>query len=238
MLLLLGCYTVANGQETHVLPLGAAKSDTVAAKPKLFHKYKEMDIIDVALEIANKTSLRHIDTTAKKKGKLYIAPLPGIGYSLNTGLAAVLNTNFAFYTSAKQEANISSIVTSINVTQMNQFILPILSNIWLDDNKYNIQGNWLYAKFPQATFGLGGHTNLTNTFNIDYSNIRLQTALYRAIAPDLLLGLGYTYEYFWNISQVSQPTGDVTDMTKYGFTPTSTSSAPTLNLLYDTRHYT
>ena len=222
-------------QGSHATAFPQNFEDTSSGKRDLFARHHEMDIIDVALEITHKTHLRHVDSAEKKKGKLYIAPLPGIGYSLNTGIAAVVNTNFAFYTSGSPKANISTIVTSVNYTQMNQFILPVISNIWIDDNKYNIQGNWLYAKFPQATYGLGGYTTLNDAYNIDYSNLRLQTALYKAVAQDLLVGVGYTYEYFWNTSEVSVPEGQVTDMKQYGFSPASTSSAITLNLLYDNR---
>ena len=210
--------------------------DTTSPRRQNYLSHNQIDVIDIGLAIVHRTDLRHADTVAQRPGKVYVAPLPGIGYSLNTGLAAVVNLNLAFYTSSQPNANISEIETSVNYTQMQQFIFPVLSSIWLDNNKYNIQGNWLFAKFPQATYGLGGHTSLNDPFTLDYNNVRVQTAVYKAIAPDVLVGPGYTYDYFWNVHESDVPAGGYpTDLDKYGYSSTTLASAITLNFLYDTR---
>jgi outer membrane protein assembly factor BamA len=48
-------------------------------------------------------------------------------------------------------------------------------------------------------------------------------------------GMGYDFDYHWNVKADTLPSGDSTDMEKYGFNKTSSSSGITLNLQYDSR---
>ena len=83
----------------------------------------------------------------------------------------MLSSNFAFYTSEHSQANLSSVLTSITYSQYKQIIFPIQANIWTKGNKYNIQTDWRYLKYPSLTYGLGGNTNADSGYNIDYGYI-------------------------------------------------------------------
>ena len=151
----------------------------------------QLDLIDIALAILKKKGSVRKDTVVRKNGKLYASILPGVGYSLITGFAGTIAANGAFYTSAEETANVCSILFEPAYTQYKQLLLPVQANIWTPGNRYDIQTDWGYKRFPQPTYGLGGHTSLSDGYTIDYSQVRFYQTLFRTIAPDLFLGAGW-----------------------------------------------
>jgi hypothetical protein len=194
----------------------------------------EVDLIDLGLKIIHKPNVRK-DTVVRRPGKLYLSALPAFGYTLITGFAGTIAANVAFYTSDDEKANVSSVLTEPAYTQFHQVLLPVQANIWTPGNKFNIQTDWGYKKFPQNTYGLGSHTSLADGYRIDYSHIRAYQTIFKTIRPDMFIGVGYYLDHYWNILQVDPPDPTATDFYKYGLTPTSTSSGLTLNFLYDLR---
>lgn len=194
----------------------------------------QVDLVDVGRSWLKGHSSKRVDTVAKKSGKLHISALPVAGYTLQTGFAAVLSSNFAFYTSEHSQANLSSVLTSLTYSQYRQIIFPVQANIWTRNNKYNIITDWRYLKYPSLTYGLGGHTNSDSGYNIDYGYLRLHQAILKTIARNLYLGLGYDLDYFWNVKEVD-PVTKPTDFERYGLSKTSVSSGISAHMLYDSR---
>ena len=202
---------------------------------KLLSGKTPVDIIDIGLHIAHPYAPIRKENPQMKAGKLYASALPSVQYTLQTGFAAAVTGNFAFYTSDEANANISSVMTSVNYSQKKQFFVPIEANIWTKGNKFNIQADWEYSKFPQNTYGLGGFTTDQDGYPIDYHYIRLYQTIYKTIAPDFYLGLGYNYDNYWNIQELNIPKDTTTNWDAYGFSNTARSSGPTFNVLYDGR---
>ncbi len=221
IVLLLFCTFWAKGQVRH--PLFSYDSAAQA------------DLVDVGRSFLKGHHSRRVDTVAQKVGKLHISALPVAGYTLQTGFAGVLSSNFAFYTSEHNQANLSSILTSVTYSQYKQIIFPVQANIWTKGNKYNIVADWRYLKYPSLTYGLGGNTNADSGYNIDYGYLRLHQALLKTVAKDLYLGLGYDLDYFWNVHEVNPPPGGKTDFEQYGLTKTSLSSGISFHFLFDSR---
>jgi hypothetical protein len=194
----------------------------------------QVDLVDVGRSFLKGQHLTRKDTIAQKSGKLHISALPVAGYTLQTGFAGVLSSNFAFYTSEHSEANLSSVLTSVTYSQYQQIIFPIQANIWTRGNKYNIQTDWRYLRYPSLTYGLGGNTSADSGYNIDYGYLRLHQAILRTVGRDLYLGIGYDFDYFWNIRQIDPPVGK-TDFQQYGLSRTEKASGPTVQFLYDDR---
>jgi outer membrane protein assembly factor BamA len=198
---------------------------------------KQLDLIDIAQRIFNKNSVEREDVVVNKKGRVHFSAFPAVGYTLQTGFAGVISANAAFFTSAHnhETENISTVVTSIAYTSKSQIIFPIASSIWTKNNEYNILSDWRYLKYPSQTFGLGGHTQQDSSYNVDYSYIKLHQAILKRFAPDFYAGLGYDFDYFWNISEIDPPTGHETDFQKYGLSSTEKASGLSITLKYDTR---
>jgi hypothetical protein len=205
-------------------------------KLHLFSGQDQVDILDVGGFIIHWGHVVHRqDSTVMKVGKVYVAALPSAQYTLQTGFAVSFGGNAAFLTSDVKGENISDVTSSLNYSQHKQFYIPLTANIWTDHNRYNILTDWVFSIFPQNTYGLGGFTTEQDGYPIDYNQVRLDQTVLKTIAPNFYLGAGYNFEYFWNVSQTIQPTDTITDWDRYGFSKTSISSGPTLNVLYDER---
>jgi len=203
--------------------------------PNRVQEHDQLDLVDVGRSLLKGAHTNRQDTGLQKTGKLHITALPVVGYTLQTGFAGVISSNFAFYSSDQRQANISSILTSITYSQYRQIIFPIQMDIWTKDNKYNIVTDWRYLKYPSLTYGLGGNTSPDSGYNIDYAYLRLHQAILRKITSDLYLGLGYDLDYLWDIEEIDPPAGKATDFQRYGFHKTELASGVSLHFLFDSR---
>ncbi|MFI5156437.1 MAG: BamA/TamA family outer membrane protein [Chitinophagales bacterium] len=167
--------------------------------------------------------------------KFHYSVVPAIGYTLSTGFAGAIAANSGFFINDPDKTNESNISGLIVYTQYMQLTIGLQSNIWTKDNKYNIVTDWRYYKYPQDTYGLGGHSADSNVEDIDYSQFRIHQILLRRVYPNIYAGVGYFLDYHWNVKQEGLPDGQESDATKYGLPPTSISSGPVLNVLYDNR---
>ncbi len=166
--------------------------------------------------------------------------LPVVGYSLQTGMVGGITGNLAFYNAKKTK--ISNIKSTAVYTAQKQTIFYLASNIWTKQNRYNLVGNFGYLHYPQTTYGLGGNTQLSDASLIDYSLLRIYETGYKRLASDFLVGIGYNLDYHWGVKEVPEKneSGEEvlreTDFKRYGVTKTSSSSALTFNLLFDSRN--
>ena len=199
-----------------------SKSDSIR------HAHQK-DLIDVYHSI-----FKHSNLQRDFQGKFHNAPFPAAGYTLQTGFAAVLSDNLAFYTGNPATSKLSSFATSFTYSQYNQTIIPILGSVWTKNGKFNFITDWRYMKYPSTTFGLGGHTLYSDGYTIDFSYIKLHTSALINVKGNLFAGLGYYYDQFWQIREVNPPpTG--TSFEKYGLTYSERASGPAIRVLYDSR---
>ena len=193
----------------------------------------QRDIVDVGQSIFRKKKAPRTDTG--KESQTHVSVLPAVGYSLQTGFAAILSANIAFYNGVNEGQNISTIITSFTYSQYKQYILPLLTNIWSKNGKYNFQSEWRYLKYPSFTYGLGTNTKLEDGHMIDYSYLRLHQNISRKILKNLYGGMGLDLDLYWNIKELSPDSGTKTDFENYGLYPKEAAVGPSFSLLYDSR---
>ncbi len=231
-------YTIVKAQ-TYWQPLSvidslSADSSHHVQKVAVRHIRHQIDIVDIG-KLFVKDTLDKRDSSGLRPTQLHVALLPLVGYTLQTGFGAVVAANAAFLTSHDNQENVSEFLTSVTYSQYNQIIFPLQGNIWTKDNKYNIQTDWRYLRYPSYTYGLGDATNSSNAVAIDYSYVKFYQTVFRNVAENTYIGLGYDVDYFWNIHEVNTPIPIEPDFEGYGLTSTATASGPTLSLLYDSR---
>jgi hypothetical protein len=204
-----------------------AKTDTV----------NQTDLIGIARKVFRIKKTPQPDSIMKKPGTLYTSVLPGMGYSIITGVTEVVTANLSFYADSGKKANISVVNIGEEYTQFNQFIPSIISSIWTKGNKVNFQGDWRYYKYSTYTYGLGGDTKTSESDLVYYNYLRVYELAMKEIVPDLMGGIGYNLDYHWGINSTQPNTGGGEDMLKYkyGTSGSSSSSGLSLNLVYDTR---
>lgn len=206
-------------------PKPGAKDSTIVEKGT-----PQKDLPQVIGELFHSTTSPEIDSITTKP---QISVVPAIGYTLVTNFAVVVSGNVAFRTGP--QSRISTIVASASYTQKKQFIMPIQTNFWTKDNKYEFIGNYSYLKYPQDTYGLGSNTDVQTINPMDYSLIQFYETILTHISGNFYAGLGYDFDDHWNISQLGNFNGSVSDYTKYGTASRTLASGFTFNGIMDSR---
>lgn len=203
----------------------------------LVHNHKEIDILDIYRIILGKKPRSNKWDSDQKGHKKFKVALASVGsFSVDTKLGVVLSANAAFYTDMENHTKISNIKVSCSYNLSNQMVLPIVTNIWTKGNKLNLLGDWRYLKFPERTYGLGGHTSVSeNTNLLNYSNIAIREAVLKKVVNSFYLGPAYNMSWHWGVREAGQADGMISDFKKYGLTKTSVSSGLGFVALYDTR---
>jgi Omp85 superfamily domain len=195
----------------------------------------QRDVIDIVARLIKSPGAAKHNAVTEKTGRIHVSVAPGIGYTLSTGFAAIIASNAAFYTSESEDAKLSNIFADVVYTQNHQLITHMQGNLWTKGNAYNIVTDWRYLKYPQATFGLGGTSDSQNSFDQDYSYLRLYQTVLKNVGKDFYAGFGYSLDYHWNVTETSENPGAISDSQLYGLSETSVSSGINLNILYDNR---
>ena len=205
------------------------------AQDSLHKPDNQLDLVDLGRSFLQGYRNHRIDSIQQKEGKLHISALPVAGYTLQTGFAGVLSSNFAFYVSQQSQTNLSTILTSVTYSQYHQVIFPIQADIWTKGNRYNIVTDWRFLHYPSLTYGLGGNTPVDSADNIDYGYLRLHQAVLRTLGKNLYGGLGFDFDYFWNIRELEPSNQKPTGFETYGWTKNAVAAGPSVHLLYDSR---
>ncbi|HEY2582291.1 MAG TPA: hypothetical protein VGI43_10800 [Mucilaginibacter sp.] len=193
---------------------------------------KQRDAIDIVKKILNKNTS---DTSRLKPRKLLFSVVPAVGYSLTTGFAIDLTGNVAFYTQADHRCNLSAIDAELIFDTQNQKIFASRSEVWFQNNNYKLVTDLRWEKYPINTYGLGTTTTNAKANPLVYNYVRTYATGFKKIAGAFYGGIGYNYDYHYNISEAGNADHTISDFQKYGFTTQSTSSGVVLNLLFDNR---
>ncbi len=214
----------------------AFKTDTTGSAGTTMKNYllEQRDVYDV-LKMLFGLDITPSDTVSKEKGTLYVAAIPGVGYSLSTRFAITIGANAGLYTDNIDSVNLSTFNSDPTYTTNHQIVLPFQSNVWTPGNEYNFLGNWVFYKYPQLTFGLGGHTLASAAEQLDYRYVQFRETVFKKIYTDVYAGVGYALDYRWDITDGGLPGGEISDFQRYGEASKSFSSGYTLNVKYDGR---
>jgi hypothetical protein len=194
---------------------------------------KKTDLIDVAKSVFNIKGRPRLKPGEKK---VFFSLLP-IGANVpGGGRALITSTSAGFYMGERKSTNISNVTFTPYWNLKKRFGLPLRSNLWLNENKWVIQGDTRFLVYPQYTWGLGSGEEKNNML-VDYKYVRFYQSALRRLKPYLYAGVGYNLDYFIN---VRTPDPGLKAFTGYDIGTeqgeNSFSSGVSLNLLYDTRN--
>lgn len=154
--------------------------------------------------------------------------------NISGGKTVFTSVNLAFLLGDRNNTNVSTIyfVPYLNTNQRYGF--QIQPNIWTDQNKWYFTGEYFIMNYPQDTWGLGGNSADSNRTLIDYDYLRFHQNVSRRVVPNLFFGLGYSYDYHYNIRVEKTGWSDQYSDT-VTFLNNSTSSGIVLPVLYGDR---
>ena len=195
------------------------------------------DLTDVIHRLLKRDTLP--ETFERKKQHIQIGVFPAVGYTLQTGFAAVISANAVIYKRhhpAKDSTSLpSSIAASISYSQYNQIIAPMQAVLYFNNNHTILVSDWRFLKYPSYTYGLGMYTSPSDQDQLNFQYLKFHQSVLLQVHPNMYLGAGYALDYFWDIEEVNPIPTNPTSFKTYGTTPTSVSSGISFNFLYDTR---
>lgn len=147
------------------------------------------------------------DSTTYKSNKINnfkFVPLPAIGSNPANGWLFGLAPSATWYMGNPANTKLSNFVGNFLYTTKKQWIFSSRSNIFLDQNKWILVGDWRYFITSQPTYGLGSGTPNDWVENpnqpgvswgeqqMDFSLIRFYESVLRRIGDSkFYLGMGY-----------------------------------------------
>ena len=195
------------------------------------------DLTDIVNHILHKDSRK--ENAERKKNHIQIGVFPAIGYTLQTGFAAVVSANAVIYKkhrSAKDSTSQpSTIATSISYSQKSQIIIPFQATLYFNNNKTILISDWRYLKYPTYTYGLGMDSRPQDSLLLSFQYFKFHQTVLFQIKPHVYIGAGYLLDYFWQIREKYPNAGPENDFELYGSGTTSFSSGISFNFLLDTR---
>jgi hypothetical protein len=107
-------------------------------------------------------------------GKSYISILPVVGYAPANGFLAggVMSISRLF---GPDPTKLSSGMINAQVTTKGQFIINARSKIYLNSNRWFLQGDWRMLFFKQPTYGLGINNTGGNKYLLAMNNLEENT---------------------------------------------------------------
>lgn len=195
------------------------------------------DLTDVINRIFKKDILK--DTIPRTQKHIEVGVFPAIGYTLQTGFAAVVSANAVIYKkhrTLKDSLSLpSTIAGSISYSQYNQVIAPLQAVLYFNNNKTILVSDWRFLKYPSYTYGLGMYTSPSDQDLLNFQYLKFHQTLLMQVYPHMYLGAGYALDYFWDVEEENPKPGNETDFEKYGSGRSSVASGISFNFLYDTR---
>jgi len=190
------------------------------------------DLIDVFLQMTHWNKLfKPRDST-----KINFSLIPVPGSSVGGQEFIVSSINGAFYLGSRTSTNLSTVyfIPYTNfVSRIGFFITP---NLWLNENKWNMNGDLRIIGYNLTSYGIGGNSSAKYGDQLNYDYVRVYLNADKKIAGSFYMGLGYSLDDFYNLKE-KWSNSFPSDFEKYGIgTGEQTSSSGiTFNLLWDNR---
>jgi len=214
-----------------------AQNDYSSAKYRPLDTVERKDLIDLVRSVVD-VQPRKISPQEKKKVYFSIFPVANSGVTDHRML--ITSTTAGYYLGDRSTTYLSTATFAPYFNFKGRYGLPIHTNIWLNNNSYNIQGDTRLLKYPQYTWGLGGGQPSSSKFLVDYVYLRFYQSALKRIKPYFFAGIGYHIDYYMNIQSDNGNPKTLAEFTNYKFGTAphqnSFSAGPSINLLYDSRN--
>jgi hypothetical protein len=226
-------YTGAAVRVIALLLITVISLSTRAQKPVQVDSVKQVDLID----IAKKTFRIHPNKKRPDKRRVYFSLFPATS-NLPGGALFVTSTTAGFYLGNQDNTFLSSVTFSPYLNFRGRYMVSFHSNLWLNNNRWVLQGDTRFSLYPQYTWGLGSEHAEGDRLLLNYKYIRFYESILRRVKSYFLVGAGYNLDYHIHIRTINDTIGlEKFSGYQYGTATGSNSFSGglTLNLLYDSR---
>ena len=192
-----------------------------------------MDVINRVLHGPPK-----LDDTVEVPSKTIVTVLPAFGANPSVGFLVGVSGNALTRFGPEETTNPSTFYATVNYTTKKQFNVMFRPNVYTAGNAWKLEGDWRYNDSNQPTYGLGPAQPGERESPMDYRLLRFYETVYREASENVLVGLGYHLNYYFDVVDHKAVQGQVTPYVVYygGVAPRTTlSSGISFNVLSDTR---
>lgn len=208
--------------------------------------------------------LRKKGKPPKPPKKMSAVVLPNISSNPTNGLLLGVGGGLGWYMGPKENTKVSAAPFTAAVTSKKQLITFVKPNIYTNQNRFFLQGDFRFYIYSQPTYGLGtnapdtlavpddiswmgqGTGNDSVIFPMKYDYLRIQAIVNKKIVENLYAGIGLHLDYFYSIddeyySRATDSTPELNTPHHYYSTQNNFStedymlSGISLNFIYDTR---
>ena len=242
------CNIIANTAERLILFPEDSSGATGGCKP--------LDIMDILRK--NKP------VKSKPEKKISVIALPYVGYEPVTGFQIGFGSKLSWHAGHQKTSKLSAASIDLSFTTKHQLIFQARNSIFLDRDRWLLQGDWRYYLFDLPTYGLGTgnefvvpdvpalHVNPENNeefggvYPMQFNWIKFHQTVSREIFNDLYAGMGFHLDIYDRIHDevLNLDTSNLVITPHYaycrihGFDPVHyASSGLSANFVYDTRDH-
>jgi outer membrane protein assembly factor BamA len=155
------------------------------------------DLIDIVLSLTKRNVSK---TEVKGNKKVFFSLLPVSGVASEKGVA-VSSINASFYLGNSENTNLSNVSFYPSTNFSSYFQFKIFPNLWLNRNKWNVPGKLEFSRMNQNNYGLGANTSDDSLNVIFFDLFSINLNINREILPDFFIGMGYSLDDYYNISE-------------------------------------
>ncbi len=214
------------------LSIAGQKARADNSKTKVVDSTKQKDIIDLIQKVFDKNTSPEKRKLSKKANYSII---PYAGYTLSTGFTADISGNVGFYASTNHQENLSVVAIDVGYDSKSQKTFLTRSEIWANENNYKVVSDLRFQRYPTDTYGLGTFTTFAKDNDLDFLYVRVYETVLKKIASDYYAGIGYNFDYHYDVTATGNLDNTASDFQKYGQTQSSRSSGINFDLLFDNR---
>lgn len=183
---------------------------------------QEKDLMGILGKLVNPKSKGNNDTVKKSST---LAVLPAIGYNPSIGFLLGVNFLKSFYKGNPATTNLSVAQLDVSYTTKQLVIARFRTNIFTNNNKWNLQGNWQYMRNYINDYGLGDEAELNPPVNypIRFNYFRFMEKAYANIGNHFYAGGGLSIDMRNDIQDEKLDSATLTPHYRYsidkGFNP-------------------
>jgi len=230
-MLLIVASPVVNGASS-VCPRVQQVSDS----SMIIHKadsLRQVDLIDYIVRVIKVKNSKEKRDNSKVRFSLFPAES-----NMSGGVTVFTSFNIAFLLGDISRTNVSTVYFIPYIAFGGQYGFQLQQNIWLRDNSWNFTGDYFSLNYPQYTWGLGGDRPSENKTLIKCKHLRIHQKALKGILPNLAVGIGYAYDYHYDLSVQKDACGEIINDCMPDNRDHTTSSGLTLPVIYDSRSNT
>ena len=122
-----------------------------------------------------------------------IAINPAIGTGYGFGITA------GKYLGDPKTTRMSALSSTPIYTSKGQIFVPIRLTVYTDEEKYFLNGTYIWRHFPLGTYGLGTNTPEIDGDMLDSKTFTFWQTVNKKIGDGIFVGIGYALDYYYDI---------------------------------------